>query len=296
MTGSVGVLITSYNQESLLRQAIESVLNQTVQPDKIIIVDDASEDDSRSMIQSYKNRYPKIIEPIFNDRNYGVTVSRRMAFSRFETRYVTYLDGDDLFSPEKIEKELDHIKKKGTEIVYSDNYYIDQQNNILGTWAGDEHVPEGNVFKETFARDFPRRSLFRMEMVEREAWEKIGFHDQALSIYEDFDMRIRLTKECRTSYLNIPLSSIRLNTDGLSKRPPIEHVAALHFIFGKNKDLLNDLSLKDARYCRKMYSEWILIVIRSALKQARKQKALKDYVNMQLKQYQYLVRALWNWI
>jgi len=294
MNDTVGVLITSYNQESLLKQAIDSVLKQTVRPDKIVIVDDGSEDDSRVMIQSYKNRYPGIIKAVFNEENRGVTVTRRIGFSKLETRYVTYLDGDDLFSQEKIEKELDHIKKQGTEIVYSDNYYIDQQNKILGRWAGYENVPEGNVFKETFARDFPRRSLFRMEMVERKAWEKIGFHDTALSIYEDFDMRIRLTKECRTSYLNLPLSSIRLNTDGLSKRPPIEHVAALHHIFKKNQELLKDLNLKDARYCRKMYSDWLLSIIRSAAKQASEQKSFTDYINMQLKQYQYMARALWN--
>jgi len=294
MKDTVGVLITSYNQEPLLKQAIDSALNQSVRPDRIVIVDDASEDNSRSLIESYKNRYPGIIDIIFNEKNMGVSFTRHNGLRKLDTRYVTYLDGDDLFSSKKIEKELELIKKSGTEIVFSDNYYIDQQNNVLGRWAGDLQVPQGNVFKETFSRDYPGRNLFRMELVEYSAWAKVGFHDKELSLYEDYDMRIRLTKNYRTSYLGQPLSSVRLNSDGLSKRPQSEHVAALHYIYKKNRTLLKDLDSKDARYCRRKYSEWILIAVRAAVKETRKNKAFKDYGEMQAKRLQYLARAVWN--
>ena len=296
MKDTVGVLITSYNQEALLKQAIESVLNQSMRPDKIVIVDDASEDNSRSLIESFRNTYPRIIDAIFFESNMGVSNTRREGFSRLDTRYVTYLDGDDLFSSKKLEKELELINKSGTEIVFSDNYYIDQQNNVLGSWAGGAKVPHGSVFRETFSRDYPRRNLFRMEMVEYSAWAKIGFHDEALSLYEDYDMRIRLTKNYRTSYLDLPLSYVRLNTDGLSKRPPYEHVAALHYIYKKNKILLGNIGIKDRRHCRRMYSEWILIFIRAAVKQARAEKTFKRYVEMQTRRFQYMTNALWNWL
>ena len=294
MNGNVGALITSFNQERLLQQAVDSVLGQSVRPDKLIIIDDGSEDNSRSLIESYRNSYPRIIESIYHEKNMGVSTTRRDGLNRIDTRFVTYLDGDDLFSKMKIEKELEAISSNKSQIVYSDNYYIDQENNILGRWAEGSIVPEGDVFRETFSRDFPHRNLFRMEMIEYSAWTKIGFHDPNLDIYEDFDMRIRLTKLLKTSYIDMPLSSIRLNTDGLSKRPPIEHVNALNYIFKKNKRLLKDLESQDARLCRKMYSEWILRFIRRAARQAWDDRAMGDYLNAQILRLQYTGTHLWN--
>lgn len=294
MKDTVGVLITSFNQEALLKQAIDSVLNQSVRPDKLVIVDDGSEDGSRGLIESYQNNYPGIIEATYHERNMGITKTRYDGLSKMNTRLVTYLDGDDLFSEEKLKKELVAITREGTAIVHSDSYYIDRQNKIIGRWAGDTFIPEGDVFVETFSRDYPGRNLFRMEMVDHSAWSKIGFHDLNLSIYEDFDMRIRLTKQYRTSHVSEPLSSVRLNTDGLSKKPPRDHVIALHYIYRKNRHLLDDLESRDARFCRKKYAEWILGAIRAASKQAWDHNELADYVTMQIRRLQYTATALWN--
>ena len=294
MSSNVGVLITSFNQERLLRQAIDSVLEQTLRPDKLVIVDDGSEDTSRELIESYRNKYPRMVEPIYHELNMGVSWTRRDGLNRLDTTYVTYLDGDDLFSREKIEKELAAIKSSGSQIVYSDNYYIDQENIILGQWAGQSKVAQGDVFRETFSRDFPNSSLFRMEMIEYSAWSQIGFHDPNLEIYEDYDMRIRLTKRLKTSYIDKPLSSVRINTDGLSKKPPIEHVMALHYIYKKNRHLLEDLERRDAKYCRKNFSELVLNFISRAIAQARDERAIDDYLSMLIKRFQYTGTYLWN--
>ena len=59
-------------------------------------------------------------------------------------------------------------------------------SECLFTWADNEPVPQGDVFFETFTRAFPRKILFRMEMVRYSKWAELGFYDRDFKLYEDF--------------------------------------------------------------------------------------------------------------
>ena len=91
----ISVYITSFNKDKYLSQAIISVLNQSLAPKEIIIVDDCSTDNSRNIIEKFASQYPYIIEPIYNENNLGVTRSRNIALSHCTGEIITYLDGDD---------------------------------------------------------------------------------------------------------------------------------------------------------------------------------------------------------
>ena len=81
-----------------------------------------------------------------------------------------------------------------------------------------------------------------MELVNYQAWKAVGFHDPAITIYEDFDMRIRMTKHFQAAFCDEPLSEIRMHDKGLSKLEAKQHLASLEFIFQKNRYLLDDLT------------------------------------------------------
>ena len=98
----ISVYITSYNKEQFLFQAINSVLNQSLKPDEIIIVDDNSQDNSRGIIKGFVSNYPKLIHPVFNERNLGISKSRNIAISHCTRELITFVDADDYFFPEKI--------------------------------------------------------------------------------------------------------------------------------------------------------------------------------------------------
>ena len=98
----VSVYITSYNKEQYLTQAINSVLEQTLQPCEIIVIDDYSSDKSREIIKSFNNRYPEKIKIIFNDRNLGISATRNIALTSCNSEIITFVDADDFFFPYKI--------------------------------------------------------------------------------------------------------------------------------------------------------------------------------------------------
>jgi glycosyltransferase involved in cell wall biosynthesis/Tfp pilus assembly protein PilF len=253
----VSVYITSYNQKKFLTQAIESVLNQTLKPDQIIIVDDCSTDGSQKIIDRYERQHPDLIQTVYHETNLGVVKTRIDALQRVTGDYVTYLDGDDRFLPTKLEKEASLFgKRNDIHIVYSNNYYMDATGKKIGVWVEDQLPPEGRVFCHTFGRDFPKKSLFRMELINFQALKAVGFHDPHLSIYEDFDLRIRLSKHFSVAYCNEPLSEIRLHGTGLSSSKTGQHLASLDYLFRKNVPLLMDLPEDERKDVEERFNDW----------------------------------------
>ena len=259
----ISIFITSYNQKKYLIEAIESVLAQTLKPFQVIIVDDCSIDESQEVINGYCSRYPDLITPIYHAENVGVSSTRIDALNVVKGDYVAYLDGDDLYLPTKLEKEAKLLKENpNVQIAFSNNFYVAENGITTGMWIEGEMPPEGDVFKETFARDFPKGSLFRMELVDYSAWANVGFHDPTLYIYEDYDMRIRLTKKLKVKYHNEPLTKIRTHGKGLSNSEIVMHVEAFEHIYKKNKHLLDDLMLADRKYIENRFKANIANIAR----------------------------------
>ena len=262
---SISVYITSYNQKPFLAQAIDSVLEQTIRPLEIIVVDDCSTDGSREIIKEYCSRYPDLFRAIFHDSNKGVTWSRIEALNAVRGDYVTWVDGDDRFLPEKLEREY-HLLRRSPDarIAFSNIRYMDAAGMETMLWAEDESPPQGNIFIRVFARDFPRRNLFRSEMVHNPSWKAVGFHDPGLELYEDYEMRIRLTRHYRGVYCPKILSEYRFHDGGLSRAEPIRHVRALQYIWQKNRSLLRDLPESEQEYVESRFKSWVMPIAMKA--------------------------------
>jgi glycosyltransferase involved in cell wall biosynthesis len=242
---NISVFITSYNQKAFLVEAIESVLAQTLSPSQILVVDDCSSDGSQEVIEGYRSRYPDLITAIFHTQNRGVAQARAHALQAISGDYVTYVDGDDRFLPQKLEKEAALLaRRREIQIAFSNNYYMTETGQRTGIWITNKWPPQGDVFKETLTRQFPRGNLFRMELLPYAAWQAVGFHDPNLSVLEDWDMRIRLSKCYRVAYWDEPLTEIRVHNRGLSSVSTMDKLVAFDHIWDKNKPLLEDLSLE----------------------------------------------------
>jgi glycosyltransferase involved in cell wall biosynthesis len=264
----ISVYITSYNQKRYLIEAIESVLTQSLKPHEIIIVDDCSNDDSQELIAKYTQKYPNLIFPIYHTKNFGVVQTRLDALNAVTGDFVTYVDGDDRFLPEKLEREFEILAgNPKAQIAFSNNYYINPAGQPIGRWVEEEKPPQGFIFKETFGRIFPKNSLFRMELVNYQAWKAVGFHDPAITIYEDFDMRIRMTKHFQAAFCDEPLSEIRMHDKGLSKLEAKQHLASLEFIYHKNRYLLDDLDESDREIVKNGFYDFVNNISRVAAKQ-----------------------------
>jgi len=266
----LSVFITSYNQKAYLVQAIESVLAQTRQPDEILIVDDCSGDGSQQLIDSYAQRYPSLIRAFCHDKNLGIPLNKSFALEHVRGDYVTYLDGDDRFLPTKLEEETQVLTNNPrVSIAFSNVYYINEQGNQTGLWATNpQEVPSGDVFAQAISRQFPHGSLYRNELIEMHRLREVGFYDPQLPIYEDWDLRIRLTKRFQTGYTGKPLVEYRIHDAGISHSSAELHLEVTRNIFRKHDGLLRDLSRSDRRVIRhKMRQRLADLAQRAAMQQ-----------------------------
>jgi glycosyltransferase involved in cell wall biosynthesis len=106
---SVNILIFTYNQESFVKETIESVINQSYgNITKIIIADDGSTDKTPQIINEYAINNPSIV-PILAEKNRGIAYNMNRALSHVEGDYVSFLDGDDLMNIQKIQKQVNYL-------------------------------------------------------------------------------------------------------------------------------------------------------------------------------------------
>lgn len=118
MNNSVSIITPSYKSERFISQTIESVLAQTYQDWEMIIVDDVSPDNSNYIIEEYSKTDSRI-KFIKLEKNSGPAIARNKAIEEAKGRYIAFLDADDLWKPEKLEKQINFMKEKNCDLSYS---------------------------------------------------------------------------------------------------------------------------------------------------------------------------------
>ena len=135
----VSVITPSYNSERFISQTIESVLNQTYQKWEMIIIDDVSPDNANAIIEEYIKEDTRI-RLIKLEKNSGPAVARNRAIEEAKGRYIAFLDADDLWLPEKLEKQMAFMTKYNLDLTYSSYKLIDEDNNDLGIFKTKENI------------------------------------------------------------------------------------------------------------------------------------------------------------
>lgn len=111
MNELISIITPSYKSEKFIAQTLESVLSQSYQNWEMIIVDDVSPDNSNEIIEDYCKRDNRI-KLIKLEKNSGPAVARNRAIEEAKGRYIAFLDADDLWKPEKLEKQINFMKEK----------------------------------------------------------------------------------------------------------------------------------------------------------------------------------------
>lgn len=126
----VSVIIPVYNASNYIGRTIESVLNQTYKKIEIVLVDDYSTDNSRQIIEQYAAEFDNIVYHLQKE-NGGAAVARNTALEIAKGRYVAFLDSDDLWMPDKIERQLALMKEKNTPFCYAAIEMMDENDKTI---------------------------------------------------------------------------------------------------------------------------------------------------------------------
>ena len=203
------VVMTVYNAERYLRQAIESVLSQTMKDFELIIVNDCSTDSSEEIIKSYLS--DKRIWYFKNEKNLKVSKSRNFGVSKASADYVAFIDSDDIWFEQKLEKQLEFMKQKNAQICYSSYAFISDdgmiQNKIFD-------VPKEVTYKKLLKQNVitPSASMFKKDLL-------IKYPFYADEVHEDFVSFLQMLKNEKITAYGIvdPLILYRLTNNSKSR-------------------------------------------------------------------------------
>ncbi len=178
---SYSVIIPTYNRSALVKQAIESVLAQTLKPNEIIVVDDGSTDSTYKTLKKYDITYIKT-------KNRGVSSARNLGIKRANSKWIAFLDSDDLWLKDKMEKQIDfHINN--SDCFFSHTLEKWQRDGRFVKYSKRLQKPEGFCFLENIsACKIACSSVF----LHISLFEDVGYFDEELRVCEDYDLWLRI--------------------------------------------------------------------------------------------------------
>lgn len=210
----VSVIIPCFNRENYLVETIESVLNQTWPNIELIVVDDGCTDGSRAILEAYGHRLTILEHHGRVNKGQSAAINVGLSFCRGD--YIAILDSDDLFAPDKIEKQMNYLlSNPDVGLVYANGYAIDEHGNKLYDFYDDSHVERSDPSRVLMDCYFllPNNALVR-----RAAFMEAGGFDENLRAAQDHDMAIRIAEVTRIGYLPDYLFCYRRHKDSISHK------------------------------------------------------------------------------
>lgn len=182
---TISVVIPAYNADRTILETVESVQQQTFSDFELIVINDGSTDRTPELLQSVEDQRLKI----FSYENGGLPIARNRGISHATGEFITFLDADDLWTPDKLELQLAALQQHPEAgVAYSWTYFMHEKENIIH--PGDRIFFEGNVQANLLVHNFIDSGS--NVLIRRQAVESVGDFDPTCAGCADWDYWLRL--------------------------------------------------------------------------------------------------------
>jgi glycosyltransferase involved in cell wall biosynthesis len=239
----VSVVIPTYNRAETLTRAVDSALAQTVDDVEVLVVDDGSTDETRALIEGGED--PRV-RYLAHDTNRGVSAARNTGVEAARGEYVAFLDSDDEWLPRKLDRQLSVLDDRGEGWVGA---YCDTVSTGLSTGERIAGAVSEKLFRSAAPREGGQElaeALVSMQvfmgpgstlLVERDVVTSTGGFDEGLSIYEDWDLVLRVLSVGKIAHVDEPLAVTHFTGDA----PAEAYVANDRRYLERNAELVETL-------------------------------------------------------
>lgn len=214
MAPKISVLMGIYNCADTLPEAIDSILNQTVQDFELILCEDGSGDNTYQVALDYQKRYPEKIVLIKNEKNLGLNLTLNRCLAAAKGEFIARMDGDDRCDPTRFEKELAALEARPDLAFVGSAIYLFDDKGVWGMTTVAEE-PTGNDF--SWGNPFSHGSC----MGRKAAFDAMGGYseDPRVVRVEDFHLWIRMYEAgMKGMNLTEPLYSLRSDLNATARR------------------------------------------------------------------------------
>jgi len=194
--GNISVVIPTFNRRQTIGRSIDSVLNQTLFPSEIIVVDDGSTDGTSDYIQS---NFPSI--RLLQQPNKGVSAARNKGIRCADANWIALLDSDDEWFPQKLEKQVMTLSQN-LDIKFCHTEEIWIRNGARINQMKKHQKYGGHIFNKCLdmCKISPSSVLFHQSIL-----DDVGYFDKSLKVCEDYDLWLRITAKFPVLYIDEPL-------------------------------------------------------------------------------------------
>jgi glycosyltransferase involved in cell wall biosynthesis len=181
----ISVIIPVYNGENTIKETIVSVLNQTLTQIELIVINDGSTDSTLEIVSNITDSRLKIV----SFPNAGLSASRNRGIKLASGEFISFIDADDLWTPDKLESQFNAlIQNPNAGVAYSWTNWINESGKII--YGGGCHQFSGNVYTHLFLGDFIEGGS--NVLIRRSALDEIGGFNETIQYSEDWEMWLRL--------------------------------------------------------------------------------------------------------
>lgn len=228
----VSVIIPTYKRHEKLNRALSSVVNQTYENLEIIVVNDCPEEDIDDFIKIDDPR----IKTINVEENRGGAGARNLGIEESKGGYVTFLDDDDEYLPEKVEKQVEKMESLPEDyglVAVGANIVKDEKikGQILSKgngWIYEDQLRENRIISVT-------------PLVKKECFSEVGMFDEGLEARQDYEIWLRMTKKYKVSSIDEHLiNHYKGSSDRISMDHKARYKACLKVLEKHKEDIKKD--------------------------------------------------------
>jgi hypothetical protein len=214
----VSIIMPVYNEERYVRQAVDSVLQQTLADFEFVILDDGSTDRTPEILRTYTD--PRI--RLISQPNVGLTRSLNRCLSMATGHFVARMDGNDVSHPDRLQAQVDFLDTHA-EVGLLGAYYvnIDDGGTVVKVYT---YPTNDSEIRRALWSDCP--FCHSVVMFRRECIDRIGEYRERIGPAEDYDLWFRISERFRLANLPRPLHQVRVTPTGISLAKRFDQIRA----------------------------------------------------------------------
>lgn len=206
--GLISVIMAAYNAEKTIEQSIWSVLNQTYPNFELLVINDCSKDATVKLVESIATKDSRV-RLISNETNRGVSYTRKCGLEKAKGEWIAILDSDDVWAPEKLEKQIVLQEKMKAELLFTGSSFMDSDGNKIGWYL---HAPGKVTYRQLLKQNVLSNSSV---LVRKDLYVK--YYAIGDRMHEDFAVWLGILKDGKNAYgVDEPLLIYRVSKSSKS--------------------------------------------------------------------------------
>lgn len=220
----ITVVIPAFNREKTILKCLESAVNQTYEPQEVLVIDDGSSDHTRELVLTFTSDKVRLL----CQEHKGAQAARNAGIKNAKGNYIAFLDSDDEWVCDKLEKQAAVLKEKPDAVVYTNCYVVRGAARSVWNTPGTS----GRVYEELLQHPGP---MFQGMTVSRKALADVGLLDEKVPAYQEWDTSIRLAEKYEMIHMEEPLFYYNLHDGETISKNGTKDIEGYEYVVNKHR-------------------------------------------------------------